>query len=178
MKKIINIEDKIFSLLISAEEIRERIPHIVKEIYSEFKEEHTIEAIVLMNGAFMFASDLCIYLDKVKLHFIKASSYSGIQSTEDVKIESYDFAQFKNKNVLLIEDIIETGNTIQKLSSILHVNKVNKIVTASLIVKPNKLQHTIDKLIAGFSISDAFIIGYGMDFNQQGRHLADIYQLV
>lgn len=176
MKSII-IEDKKFNLLIPEIDIQKRISEISIEINQRFPEDEVMDALVLMNGAFMFASDLGPNLNKLRYHFIKASSYSGLTSSGNLEIESYNFSQFNNKKILIIEDIIESGNTIQKLLDLLNSFQLKESVIVSLVSKPNKQLYKFDNLITGFEISDEFIIGYGMDYNEQGRNLKDIYQL-
>lgn len=176
MKSVV-IDNKFFELILSKETIHDRIEIMAKSIDLIFDKADCIDAIVLMNGAFIFAADLTRQLDNVQLHFIKTSSYQGFNNSGEVFIQQIDYKIFVNKNVLIIEDIIESGNTVKELMNKLHNIPIRKLVIATLVLKPGKLLYSFDDLIAGFEIDDQFIIGYGMDYNESGRNLPGIYQL-
>lgn len=174
---MIKIHDKEFTKLISAQEIELRITELAQEINSKYSYDEIIHALVLMNGAYVFSADLTRKLGNIKLHFIKSSSYQGLINNGEVKIEAFDFSIFKNQRVLIIEDIIDTGKTMNALINLLRHNEIAKIEIVTLILKPNKLEYNFDNLIIGFEIGDEFIVGFGMDYNELGRNLKDIYQI-
>ncbi len=174
---IVKFYDKKFISLISEEEIELRVKELAKDIQSRYSEEEIIHSFVLMNGAFIFAADLTRHLKNIKLYFIKSSSYQGLSNDGVVKIESFDFSIFKNQRILIIEDIIDTGKTMNTLIGLLQKNGIPQIDIVTLILKPNKLEYNFENLMIGFEISNEFIIGYGMDYKELGRNLKDIYQI-
>lgn len=171
----INIEDLTFQPYLSKEEIRERV-RILGKMISEDYEGQNIEIIVILKGAIMFAADLMREISiPNRLHFAKCSSYSGTESTGEVQIEMDKTIDLSEKSVLIIEDIIDTGKTL--LDFIDHLNQFGPmdISIATLLFKKKKANFQYPVNYCGFIIDDQFVVGYGMDYNQKGRELPEIY---
>jgi hypoxanthine phosphoribosyltransferase len=174
---IITLHDKTFRLSISSEKIAEKISHIAAEINHELKDRDVIFLVVL-NGAFMFASDLLKNIQfNCSVTFIKLSSYEGQKSTGTVNQLIGLNDKIEDKTVVIIEDIIDSGNSLQTVISQLKERNPKEIKTACLLFKPDsyKYQNKIDYM--GFTIPDDFIVGYGLDYNGYGRNLKEIYTI-
>ena len=132
-----------------------------------------------MNGAFIFSADLLRELDeRFTIQFVHISSYLGMSQNSEIKLDStIDWTAFQGKNVLIVEDIIESGNTLTELISQFYNLKLKSLKIVCLIIKPHCVKVNFKDLIVGFEIKDEFIVGYGMDYNGLGRGLKDIYQL-
>lgn len=176
--KEVSLHDKRFSVSITAAEIDEAIQKVANTINVEYAGKNPLFLVVL-NGAFMFASDLLkkISID-CEISFVKLSSYSGTQSTHVVReLIGLDEA-LTDRYVIVVEDIIDTGitmeNTIQKLK---HLQAAD-VKIATLLFKPNAFEkeYTIDYI--GMEIPNDFIVGYGLDYDGLGRNLPDIYKIV
>ena len=135
----------------------------------------------VLNGAFIFAADLIRAINTdCEISFIKATSYEGIQSTGKLNIQLHlNPAYLRNKPIILIEDIIDTGFTIAQLIPLLHEYKPSAIKVACLLHKPDALLYPslhIDYI--GMKIENKFVVGYGLDYNGLGRNYPDIYRLL
>jgi hypoxanthine phosphoribosyltransferase len=159
-------------VLISEEEIRLRIKELGLAITHEFQGEELVVLCVL-KGAFMFCADLIKQISlPVRLEFIALSSYgSGVMSSGTVKLDMDLTANIEGKNVLIVEDIVDSGLTIKVLSEHLKLKKPKQIKLASLLFKPAKLQHNIEIDYLAFEIEDKFVIGYGLDYAGRYREL-------
>lgn len=174
---LVTIEDKSFEITIDHETILNRVKEVALQINQDFKDEKPIFVSVL-NGAFMFTSDLVKEIDfPCEISFIKVSSYEGVSSTGKVTTHIGLNQSVKDRTVIIIEDIIETGNTIQQLVGMLQEEGVKDIQLATLLHKPGCLKHPLNIKYIGFEIPDDFIIGYGLDYNGFGRNLKDLYVL-
>lgn len=166
-----------FVKYIKAEVIQKRINELAIEIEKDLQmADWTI--VVMLNGAFVFASDLLrnFKVDAVT-KFIKLSSYHDLESSGQVHFDKNVLGELKGKKLLLIEDIIDTGTTLNEFQNYLVEKEVAEIKICSLLLKPAKLKYNIQPDYLGFSISDLFVVGYGLDFNERGRGLKDIYIL-
>lgn len=135
--------------------------------------------IVIMNGAFMFASDLCRKLTFLHtLKFVQLKSYEGVSSSGHVQFDMPDDVVIQGKDIIIIEDIIDTGTTMAQFLPFLHRFQPKSLRLVSLLAKPDALQHNIQIDIVGKNIPNDFVVGYGLDYNGWGRHLKDIYQYV
>ncbi len=162
-------------VLISEEEIALRIEALGKAITKEFEGQDLI-VICVLKGAFMFCSDLIKKINlPIKLEFISLSSYGdGTQSSGNVRLEMDITANIEGKNVLVVEDIVDSGLTIKTLMELLTVRKPKTVKLASLLFKPVKLKHTVKIDYLGFEIEDKFVIGYGLDYAGRYRELSYI----
>ena len=163
--------------LISKSDISARIKEIGLDISSFYKNESVI-VIIVLNGAVIFASDLIRELNiDCKLDFVKVSSYSGISSSGKIEFEKDLSLDINGKNILIVEDIIDTGNTISFLKEHIKMKNPKSIKIASLLMKPQSSNLPFDINWVGFEISPEFVVGYGLDYNQELRNLNAIYKL-
>jgi len=173
---MIRILDRNFVPYISASEIQHRVKEIADKINVDFAGESPIFLGVL-NGAFMFFSDLVKQITiPSQVAFIKISSYQGTQSSGKItaKVELTD--DLTGKRIIVVEDIVDTGKSMEYLLSILADKQVASVTIASLLQKPDALE--VDGIpldYVGFSIQNQFVIGYGLDYNGFGRNLPGIY---
>lgn len=169
--------DVTHSTLISAEKIARRVEELGKEITTAFEGE-PITVICVLKGAFIFTADLIRSLDlPVKIEFIGVSSYQGTKSTGNVRIThdlSYDVA---GKNVLLVEDIIDSGKTIEYLSKLIEVRGPKSFKICTFLSKPDCHDMTDQISFTGFEIENNFVVGYGLDLDGRYRELPYLAEL-
>jgi hypoxanthine phosphoribosyltransferase len=166
-------------ILISKEEIENRIKELAEKISIDFKyEELTI--ICVLKGAFIFASDLIrsIKIPKCNIEFISTTSYKDMESTGFVNIINLLRVDINNKNVLIVEDILDTGLTLKKLTEFLINSKPKSLKTCVLLNKKERRKVDFIADYVGFEIEDKFVIGYGLDYNENFRELPEIYYVV
>lgn len=158
--------------LISEEEIAMRIDALGKAITKDFENEELV-VICVLKGAFIFCSDLIKKINcPLKLEFISLSSYGdSTNSSGNVRLEMDITANIEGKNVLIVEDIVDSGLTIKTLMEMLSVRKPKTVKLASLLFKPVKLKHNVTINYLGFEIEDKFVIGYGLDYAGRYREL-------
>lgn len=135
--------------------------------------------IAVLNGSFLFAADLMrrINIPNCEISFVKLSSYSGTETTEEVS-ELIGLGQnIKNRNIVIIEDIIDTGITLEKIMSLIEKEEVADIKVATLLFKPDAYIKDIPINYIGKSIENKFVVGYGLDYDEIGRNLPNIYKL-
>ena len=159
-------------VLISEEEIALRIEALGKAITQDFENEELV-VICVLKGAFMFCSDLIKKINRpIKLEFISLSSYGdNTQSTGSVRLDMDITGNIEGKNVLIIEDIVDSGLTIKTLMEMMSVRRPKTVKLASLLFKPVKLKHKVNIDYLGFEIEDKFVIGYGLDYAGRYREL-------
>ncbi len=176
--KTVKILDKKFEISIPSEEIQLKIEMMADEINKELK-DRSVVFVVILNGAFMFASDLYkrITLDS-RISFLKLASYAGTSSTGNIKQLIGLNESLKDKTAVVVEDIIDTGDTLDSILKQLKGFEPAEIKIASLLHKPDSYgyEHKIDYL--GFSIPNDFIVGYGLDYDGFGRNLQSIYTVL
>ena len=176
--KQVTIEDKTFGIYIQDQEIQQAIQNIANEMNELYTDKKPI-FISVLNGAFMFTADLLKKIEvPCELSFIKLSSYSGTTSTGTVKEIVGLQEEITGRDVIVIEDIIDTGITMQKIISQLELNNPATIRIATLLLKPDSVKVPVNPDFVCFSIPDKFVVGYGLDLNGIGRNLPDIYQLL
>jgi hypoxanthine phosphoribosyltransferase len=134
--------------------------------------------LAVLNGSFFFAADLLKKLNfEYEISFVKIGSYSGLQSGPDLKTLVGLDENLTGRNVVIIEDIIDTGRTMNEIVRQLKEIHVFDIKIATLVIKPGSLAFAVKPDYTGFETPDDFLIGYGLDFNKQGRHFRDIYKI-
>lgn len=171
----VEIEGIVFEKIIDAKEIREIVSKTAEKIKKDYESQEVIFLVVL-NGAFVFASDLLREYDTPCFtYFIKVSSYDGMQSTNNVKVVGLP-EDLKGKNVVLIEDIVDSGLTMQKLLDILREKQVANVEICTLFFKPENFKGNYNIKYIGKNIKHDFIVGYGLDLNNKGRNLSNVYQ--
>ncbi|MBK7425933.1 MAG: hypoxanthine phosphoribosyltransferase [Saprospiraceae bacterium] len=173
----IQIHDKFFVPYISAAEIDSRIKEIGASLTEELKGQDALMVGVL-NGAFVFMADLLRQCDfNVSVHFLKAKSYEGVESSGTVKVMNADEKSLEGMNVLLVEDIIDTGLTVKVLLEKIWAQHPASVKVITLLHKPEATVHEVQIDHVGFEIPPAFVVGYGLDYDGLGRNLSDILQL-
>lgn len=177
MKNNIEIAGKQFEIYISDEEIQNRIKQTANAINADYKGKTPL-FISVLNGAFMFTSDLLKQIDlPCEVHFVKLSSYEGTSSTGDVKQLVGLNVDIKNREVIILEDIVDTGLTMSMLLKQIQALEPNSVAICSLLVKPEALQEKVAVTYCCFEIPEKFVIGYGLDLDGLGRNLPHIYQI-
>jgi len=177
MKKV-TLHDKTFSISIPYAEIQQAIEKVAAQINRDMVGETPI-FVGLLNGAFMFAADLLKLVEiPAEVSFIKYSSYQGTQSSGEVSELIGLNTNLKGRTVIIIEDIIDTGTTVTKLLKDLQSKELKQVKIATLLFKPEAFKGNYAVDYIGFSIPNDFIVGYGLDYDELGRNLKDIYTLV
>lgn len=175
---IITVNNKNFTPFIPASEIAERIKEMADKINKDYEGKRPI-FIAILNGSFMFASDLFKHISiDAEICFIKLASYKGTRSTGNVITSIGLDEPLEGRHVVIIEDIVDTGNTLHKFLPQLHNQQPASLKIASLLHKPTALEHPITIDYLGFSVPNKFLLGFGLDFDGLGRNLAEIYQLL
>ena len=162
--------------LFSEEEIDKRVTELAEEISDNFKDKVPI-FIGVLNGSFIFISDLLRKLSiDCEMDFIKVSSYKKTKSSGTVHLLKDISADITDRDVIIVEDIIDSGLTVSFLKNRLEEAKPKSVSVVSLLYKPliSKINFLIDYI--GFEISNDFVVGYGLDMNQKLRHLSGIYK--
>ncbi len=173
----IKIGKRVFNQYLSRDTIKARIQELGKEIAIDYQGKYPLFVVVL-NGAFMFAADLLrASALECELQFIKLSSYEDTRSTGSVRQIIGLPVPVRNRHVIIVEDIIDTGRTVKVLIEQLQTMEPASVRVATLLLKPDSLQYPIESWYIGFEIPDAFVIGYGLDLDGRARNLPDIYQL-
>lgn len=174
----IQIGDLFFKPYISENEINKRVKELGEQILKDYNNEPPI-LICVLNGSYVFSADLSRAIDTpTEIHFMKVSSYDGLQSTGVIKEELPLKIDVAGKDLLIIEDIIETGNTLYHLQKKLIGEGCKSCKIVALLVKNDILKDRIKVDYEGFAINNDFVVGYGMDYNNKGRNLKSIYTLV
>lgn len=177
MQKII-AQDLSFELYLPASDIQKRVQALGAAIRQQYENKNPI-FIGVLNGAFLFTADLVRACQiSCEVDFIKIASYAGTTSTNKMKKAIGLSKDIKQRHIILVEDIVDTGNTFSKLLPDLQVLQPASIAIATLLLKPEALQHAdLPIQFVGFEIPNKFVIGYGLDYNEVGRQLEGIYQL-
>lgn len=175
--KTIQIKDKKFALSIDEQSILKEVTRVANEISHDLKDENPVFVSVL-NGSFMFTSDLMKQITiPSKVTFVKLASYEGVASTGVIKEVVGLSEDIQGRTVVIVEDIVDTGLTMQRLIETLGTRNPKAIHIATLLVKPDKLQVELDIKYCAMQIPNDFIVGYGLDYDGYGRNYPDIYTL-
>ncbi|MBT0726220.1 hypoxanthine phosphoribosyltransferase [Rosenbergiella australiborealis] len=168
-------------VMISEQEIKSRITALGQQITDAYQDRGKDMVLVgLLRGSFMFMADLCRAINvSHEVDFITASSYgNGMSSTRDVKILKDLDEDIRGKDVLIVEDIIDSGNTLSKVREILQLRDPASLAICTLLDKPERREVEVKVEYVGFSIPDEFVVGYGIDYAQRYRHLPYIGRVV
>ena len=158
-------------VLISESKIEKRINELAKEINKEYEGKELI-LLGILKGSIVFMVELAKKLKmKVKFEFMEVSSYEGTESTGNLKIKKPLKEDIEGKDVLIIEDIIDTGRTLKELKKYLEAKNPNSVKIATLLSKPSRRVVEIEADYMGFEVEDKFVVGYGLDYNQKYRNL-------
>lgn len=174
----IKIKGNIFEEFIGEKEILEKVKEMARLIENEHREKDIL-FLSILNGAYVFTADLLRNINlNVKLSFLKLSSYSGLKSTGEIRRLIGLSEDLRNRNVIILEDIIDTGQTLEVIIEDLKDKGAEDIKVAALLIKLDAYtgSHRIDYL--GFEIPNDFVIGYGLDFDGFGRNLRSVYRII
>jgi hypoxanthine phosphoribosyltransferase len=173
---MIQLHDKYFVHYLGTDTIQQISQRLADQIYDDHFDKSPI-FIGVLSGAFLFLSDLIRnYAGYCHVDFVKFRSYSGTESTGKVST-LLDFPEIKGKDVVIVEDIVDTGRTLQKIIERVEQLGARSYKVASLFFKPEAYQFDRSIDYIGKNIPDKFIVGYGLDYDGLGRNLPDIYQL-
>lgn len=174
----IKILDKTFRTSIPESEIKQRIKAVAERINHDMEGKNPLFLAVL-NGAFIFAADLMREITiPCEISFVKLASYAGTISTGKVTEVIGINEDLSNRHVIIVEDIVDTGRTMRRMMDSLSTRNPASVHICTLLLKPDKLEEELDIEYPVFKIPNEFIIGYGLDYDQQARNLRDIYTIV
>lgn len=174
----IQLADKTFELSITSTEIQKAIWRIADQMDQDLKDKNPL-MICILNGSFMFAADLMKKLTTpCQVSFVKVASYEGTQTTGTVKEIIGLSENIEGRTVVLLEDIVDTGVTIENIMKQITALKPRDVKVATLLFKPEACKRALTLDYIGLSIPNDFIVGYGLDYNGYGRNLPDIYSVV
>ena len=175
--ELIKINDKTFEPYVSAEELNQIAERMASEVYQDLQESRPI-FIAVLNGSFMFAADfLRHYKGECERSFVKRASYQGTQSTGKVHQLIGLSTPVEGRDVVILEDIIDTGNTLEEIYRLFENQKVKSFRIATLFFKPDAYKKDLKIDYVGKPIPNRFIVGYGLDFDEIARNLPQVYQL-
>jgi hypoxanthine phosphoribosyltransferase len=176
--KTVKVLDKEFGLYIPQEKIEANIQAVADQINRDMDGTNPLFLVVL-NGAFMFASELFKRLTiPCEISFVKLTSYSGTKSTNVIReLIGLDHS-IEGRHVVIVEDIVDTGHTMKYTIKKLKDLKAADVRIASLFFKPENFQYDYPINYIGMEIGNDFIVGYGLDYEQYGRNLPDIYKII
>ena len=167
-------------VMISAEEIHAKVQELGKKIDAHYaNSDKELVLIGLLRGSVIFMADLCRVISKThELDFMTVSSYGGsTTSSRDVRILKDLDGEIRGKDILVVEDIIDSGNTLSKVLEILSTRHPNSIELCTLVSKPSRREIDLDVKFLGFEVEDKFIVGYGLDYDQKYRHIPFIGEI-
>ncbi|MEP7230055.1 MAG: hypoxanthine phosphoribosyltransferase [Ginsengibacter sp.] len=174
----IKVHDKEFVPYLTPEEITEQVKRVASEINRDYADKKPL-FIAILNGAFMFASDLFKEINvDAEICFIKLASYKGVKSTGQVVTAIGLDADIYHRDVIIVEDIVDTGKTLSHFLPQLAHHHPASLKIAALLHKPDAMIHPITIDYLGFIIPNKFVVGYGLDYEGLGRNIKEIYQLI
>ncbi len=175
---IVKVKDKTFKTFISEEEIQQRVKAVAEKLNKDMADKNPLFLAVL-NGSFIFAADLMRYMTiPCEISFVKLASYQGTTTTGKVKEVVGINEDLQGRTVVIVEDIVDTGRTMKHMLESLGTRNPASLHICTLLLKPGKLQEKLNIEYAAIEIPNDFIVGYGLDYDQQGRNLRDIYKIV
>lgn len=176
MEKVLRIHDRDFKLMISEAKINDVVVEMANRINEDYKGKTAPLFVGVLNGSFMFISDLIRKIDfNCEVTFVKISSYQGLNSTGVVADLVGLNVDVKDRHVIIVEDIVDTGVSIEHLYDKIIKDKPASLEVCTLFFKPNAYRKQIPIKYAAMDIGNEFIIGYGIDYDHYGRNLKDIY---
>ncbi len=174
----VKIKDKSFRISIHEAEIKRRVKALAEQMSKDLEGKNPIFLAVL-NGAFIFAADLLREMTiPCEISFVKLASYQGTTSTGKVKEVFGVNENLSGRTVVIVEDIVESGQTMKQMIESLGTRNPTSVHICSLFFKPEKLKEELTLDYVAFSIPDDFIVGYGLDYDGLGRELKDVYTIV
>ena len=168
--------DYVIDQMISAKSIAARVEILAKEITSHFKDTEKLIVVGLLRGSFVFIADLAREINlPIEIDFLEASSYGdAMESSKEVKIMKDLAGEISGKDVLVVEDIVDTGHTLKHVLQLLKSRNPRRIEACALLDKPSRREIQIKSRWLGFEIPDEFVVGYGIDYAQMNRNLSYI----
>ncbi len=174
---IVKIKDLTFKTFIPEAEIQQRVKAVAEKINRDLDGKNPL-LLAVLNGSFIFAADLIRHITiPCEISFVKLASYQGTTSTGKIKEVIGLNEDLTGRTVIIVEDIVDTGYTMKQMIESLGTRHPAAVHVCSLLVKPGKLQVPLHIEYAAMEIPNDFIVGYGLDYDQQGRNLRDIYVL-
>ena len=175
---IVKIKDKTFKTSIPEEEILKKVKPVADKINADMADKNPL-LLAVLNGSFVFAADLMRMINiPCEISFVKLASYQGTTSTGTVKEVIGINEDISGRTVIIVEDIVESGLTMKRMIESLGTRNPESIHICTLLLKPERLKVPLDIEYVAMEIPNDFILGYGLDYDQQGRNLRDIYTLV
>jgi hypoxanthine phosphoribosyltransferase len=179
MMKKVKLKDKEFGVSIPAEKIQSIVTEMAEKINNDYKDKNVPLFISILNGSFMFTADLFKHIDfTCEVTFLKLTSYRGTSSTGSVRQLIGVNESIEGRDVIVLEDIVDTGITIEQILGQLKSFEPASVKVATLLFKPEAYQKEMEIDYIGMEIPNDFIVGYGLDYDGLGRNLADIYTLI
>lgn len=173
----VKIKDKEFIPMISEAEIKQRVKAVAEQINKDLEGKNPL-LLAVLNGSFIFAADLMREITiPSEISFVKLASYQGTTSTGKVKEVIGINEDLTGRTVVIVEDIVESGLTIKRMIESIGTRNPESIHICTLLLKPDRLKTDLNIEYVAFKIPNDFILGYGLDYDQQGRNLKDIYVL-
>ncbi|MEL6986242.1 MAG: hypoxanthine phosphoribosyltransferase [Bacteroidota bacterium] len=171
------VHDLEFELFISADQIQNRVEEIARELNETYKGKQPL-ILSILNGAYMFTADLTRKLDfHCEINFVRISSYKGLSSSGVVEIEDGNTIEVGGKDIIIVEDIVDTGRTMHAYLPYLKAKQPASLSLVTCLFKKEQLAFDIPIDHVGFEIPSDFVIGYGLDYDGLGRNFDDIYKL-
>jgi len=175
----IKLKDKEFQIAIHYDTIYQKISQVASQISHDFEGRETPVFLSILNGAFMFTADLFKELHiNTHLSFVKFASYQGMDSSGDVKELIGLNEDLKDRNVIILEDIVDSGLTIRNIYEQIHSLQPGDLRIATLLLKPEVYNEGIPLDYVGMEVPNDFIVGYGLDYDGLGRNYKDIYKVI
>ena len=176
MEKTVKLHDKTFRVMIPAEQIDRAVQAVAEAINRDYADIDTPLFVGVLNGSFMFLSDLIKKIDFTsELSFVKLASYDGEQSTGKVRSLIGLNNSLEGRHIIIVEDIVDTGNSIAHMIEELRQRNPASVEVCTLFFKPAAYKRPYPVKYRAMDIGNEFIVGYGLDYNQLGRNLKDIY---
>ncbi|MDR0681726.1 MAG: hypoxanthine phosphoribosyltransferase [Dysgonamonadaceae bacterium] len=173
----IQLKDRCFDIFLKEDIILKGIERVAQQIDADLKDRDPL-FICILNGAFMFAAELIKRFNSAcEVTFIRLNSYEGVNRKENLKEIQGLMENIENRDIVIVEDIIDTGHTMEYLLNLLKKKKPATIKIATLLFKPNALQLAIKPDYIVKEIPNDFIVGFGLDYNGHGRNLRNIYKI-
>ena len=175
---VVKIQDKLFETSISEAEIKQRVKAVAEQINRDMAGKNPL-LLAVLNGAFIFAADLMREITiPCEISFVKLASYQGVTSSGTVKEVIGINENLSGRTVIIVEDIVESGLTMKRMIESIGTRNPASVHICTLLLKPDRLKVPLTIDYVAFRIPNDFILGYGLDYDQQGRQLKDIYTLM
>lgn len=174
---VVKIQDKLFETSIYEAEIKQRVKAVAEQINRDMAGKNPL-LLAVLNGAFIFAADLMREITiPCEISFVKLASYQGVTSSGTVKEVIGINENLSGRTVIIVEDIVESGLTMKRMIESIGTRNPASVHICTLLLKPDRLKVPLTIDYVAFRIPNDFILGYGLDYDQQGRQLKDIYTL-